>query len=231
MYCCWLAQNCQSLWWVDLARNITWRLGLYFNLWSVTRPCEYMPDYFRYLWPCIFGHGRILRPSWYLARDVHLLGSLNHKYLDVCLHQWTVHLSQVLLCLPVLYCIYEIHTRYSWRYRKRNWSIILPSIFEALPVLLQEVYASMTVVVIRCLIHPYCCKVNFCQVDCCDHHHCCGRCRRRDHRHCLANCVRVLSMNRCLTVCQLRRYLTNIYVLVIDLMCYPHCAPQLGGRN
>ena len=62
-------------------------------------------------------------------------------------------------------------------------------------------------------------------------HHCCDRCRCRDHRHCLANCVRVLSVNRRLIVYQFRRYLTNICVSEIDLLCYPHCAPQLGGRN
>ena len=47
----------------------------------------------------------------------------------------------------------------------------------------------------------------------------------------IANYLRVVIVTHCLTVCQIRRRLTYVCVEESDLLCYPHYAPQLGGRN
>ena len=61
----------------------------------------------------------------------------------------------------MLYCVCDIRIPYPLCYRKRNWSIILPSVFQVLPVLLLEVYASMAVIVTHCLSLRYYYKASF----------------------------------------------------------------------
>ncbi len=72
-YRCWLARNYCVLLWTDFAHSIIWLCMCYLHLWSLVRPCDYMPGYSRLRWPCIFGHGRKLRLTLCYARDFHLL--------------------------------------------------------------------------------------------------------------------------------------------------------------